>query len=432
MFRHNRPRYWVDWYDRWHLLLVVLLVLLLCWLGYLATLPAPHVSLALADPAASLVSTKPIELIGTAPANALVRVYDGDRLVGETRAASDGTFKLALTNVAPGAHTLRGVVEVDSTRIESSALQVNVSAPAVALAPTATPVPPTATTVPPTATRVPPTATAVPPTATAVPTLAPGALQRRGKDNAEMVYIPAGEFTLGEAASARTIYLDAFWMDKFEVTNAQFQQFVDATGYKTDAEKQGWGFEYTNVWQRMEGISWRAPRGAGSTIQLAFPVVLVSWNDANAYCAWAGKRLPTEAEWEKAARGSDARVFPWGNQWDGTRLNFCDSNCAYAWKDASVNDRYAEVAPVGSYAANASPYGVLDLAGNVWEWTADWFDADYPRTMPTRNPIGPTSGQLKVLRGGAWSIDAFYARATSRFAQPPDFRERSVGFRCVQ
>jgi serine/threonine-protein kinase len=434
MFRNNRPRYWVDWYDRWHLLLVVLLALLLCWLAYLATLPAPRVSLALANPTAALVSTKPIELVGTAPANTLVRVYAGDQLLGETRAASDGTFKIALTNLVPGAHTLRGVVEVNGTRVESPALPVNVSAPTVAIAPTATPVPPTATTtataVPPTATRIPPTATPVPPTP--VPTLAAGTVQRRGKDNAEMVYIPAGEFTFGDAASTRTIYLDAFWMDKVEVTNAQFQQFVDATGYKTDAEKLGWGFEYRDGWQRVEGISWRAPRGAGSTPQANLPVVVVSWNDANAYCVWAGKRLPTEAEWEKAARGTDARVFPWGNTWDGTRLNFCDANCAYTWKDANANDRFAEAAPVGSFTTSASPYGILDLAGNVWEWIADWFDADYPKTMPARNPSGPATGTLKVLRGGAWSIDAFYARTTSRFAQAPEFRERSVGFRCVQ
>lgn len=431
MFRNNRPRYWVAWYDRWHLPLIVLFVLLLCWLAYLATLPAPRVSLALADPTASLVSTKPIELIGTAPANTLVRVYAGDRLLGETRAANDGTFKIALTNLAAGTHTLRGVVEVNGARVESPTLSVNVSAPTVAIVPTATPVPPTATAtaVLPTATRVPPTSTPAPPTPTP---LVAGAIQRRGKDNAEMVYVPAGEFTFGEAVSARTIYLDAFWMDKFEVTHAQFQQFVDATGYKTEAEKQGWGFEYREGWQRVEGISWRAPRGAGSPPQANWPVVIVSWNDANAYCAWAGKRLPTEAEWEKAARGPEARLFPWGNAWDGTRLNFCDANCAYAWKDVSVNDRFAEAAPVGSFTTNASLYGILDLAGNVWEWVADWFEADYPKTMPTRNPIGPATGERKVLRGGAWSIDAFYTRTTSRFAQPPEFRERSVGFRCVQ
>jgi len=430
MFRNNRPRYWVEWYDRWHLLLLVLLVVLLCWLGYLATLPAPRVSLTLADPTASLVSTQPIELRGTAPANARVRVYDGDTLLGETGAANDGAFKLALTNLAPGAHAFRAVVEANGARVESPVLQVTVSAPTVAPAPTATRVPPTATAAPPTATRVPPTATLAPPTAT--PTLAAGALQRRGKDNAEMVYVPAGEFTFGDAPSTRTIYLDAFWMDKFEVTNAQFQQFVDATGYTTDAEKQGWGFEYLDGWKRVDGITWRAPRGATSTSAPTLPVVVVSWNDARAYCAWAGKRLPSEAEWEKAARGMDARMYPWGNQWDGTRLNFCDTNCAFAWKDAGANDRFAEAAPVGSYAANASPYGVLDLAGNVWEWIADWFDAEYPKTMPARNPTGPVSGQLKVLRGGAWSIDAFYARASSRFAQAPEFRERSVGFRCAQ
>ncbi|MEW5718990.1 MAG: SUMF1/EgtB/PvdO family nonheme iron enzyme [Chloroflexota bacterium] len=435
MFRNNRPRYWVAWYDRWHLWLILVLLLLLCWLGYLSTLPAPQVSLALADPSAILQSDKPLELIGKAPANGVVRVYDGDKALGETRADADGNFKIALTNIPTGAHALQASVEVNGARIESPALNLNVSVPVAAIAPTIAPTttpPPTATSAPPTATRVPPTATPVLPTAT--PTLAAGAVQRRGKDNAEMVYVPAGDFTFGDEKSARTLYLDAFWIDKFEVTNAQFQQFVDATGYKTDAEKQGWGFEYISMWEPVNGIFWRAPRGAGSSIadRQKQPVVLVSWNDANAYCAWAGKRLPTEAHWEKSARGTDARVYPWGNNWDGARLNFCDANCAFSWKDAGANDGNAESAPVGSYASGASPYGVLDLAGNVWEWLADWFDPDYPQTMPARNPPGPASGQFKVLRGGAWSIEQFYARTTSRFSEPVDYRERSVGVRCVQ
>ncbi len=443
MFRNNRPRYWVDWYDRWHLLLILVLLLLLCWLGYLSTLPAPQVSLALADPNATLQSDKPLELIGKAPANGVVRVYDGDKSLGETRADANGNFKIALTSIPTGAHPLKATIQVDGARIESPALNVNVSAPVAAIAPTIAPtapsIPPTATSAPPTATRVPPTATPAPPTATRVPptatsTLAAGAMQRRGKDNAEMIYIPSGEFTFGDEKSARTIYLDAFWIDKFEVTNAQFQQFVDATKYTTDAEKQGWGFEHNNKWEQVNGISWRAPRGAGSSIadRQKQPVVLVSWNDANAYCAWADKHLPTEAQWEKAARGTDARIFPWGNTWDGARLNFCDTNCQYSWKDASANDGNAENAPGGSYASGASPFGVLDLAGNAWEWSADWFDLDYPKTMPARNPTGPAAGQLKVLRGGAWSIEQFYARTTSRFSEPVDYRERSVGMRCVQ
>ena len=447
MFHNNRPRYWVDWYDRWHLPLILLLALLLCWLGYLSTLPAPQVSLALADPTALLQSNKPIELTGAAPANSLIRVYEGNTLAGETRADSTGKFRIALANIASGAHAFLAIAEVNGARIESPALNVSVSAPAVAQAPTATPGPPTATRIPPTATPVPPTATNIPPTATpapptatrvpptatpapptAAPTLAVGAVQRRGKDNAEMVYVPAGEFTFGDEKSARTIYLDAFWIDKTEVTNAQFQQLVDATGYKTDAEKQGWGFEYTNRWEQVNGITWRALGGAASSAadRQKQPVTLVSWNDAAAFCTWADKRLPTEAQWEKAARGTEARLFPWGNNWDGTRLNFCDVNCTFGWKDASANDRNAESAPVGSYAAGASPYGILDLAGNALEWVADWFDLDYPKTMPARNPTGPASGQLRVLRGGAWSIDQSYARTTSRFAHVPEYRERSV------
>ncbi len=433
MFKDNHPRYWVPWYDRWHLLLLLVLLLLLCLVSYYAlTTPPPQVTLG--APVGALQADRPIVLKGQAPADSVVRLYDGDNLLGETRADSQGNYAFTATNLGAGAHSLRAAAEVNGARIESPALAVTVAAAVAAVRPTAPPTiapPATTTPAPPTATAVPTTATSAPPPAT--PTLAAGAVQRRGKDNAEMVYVPAGEFAMGDPT--RTVYLDPFWMDKTEVTNEQFQQFVDATGFKSDAEKLGFGYEFSNgKWDTLAGIYWRAPRGAGSTIadKLKQPVVVATWSDATAYCTWAGKRLPTDAEWEKTARGTDGRVYPWGNTWDGTKLNFCDSNCAFTWKDASANDGNAENAPVGSYAQGASPFGALDMAGNVWEWAADWYDPSYYAAVPTRNPTGPANGQFRVLRGGAWSIDASYARTTARFYAPPDFRQRSLGLRCAQ
>jgi formylglycine-generating enzyme required for sulfatase activity len=279
-----------------------------------------------------------------------------------------------------------------------------------------------------------------------------------GKDGAEMVLVPAGEFMMGSAPDDITsllrrhpkangailkdelpkhrVFLEAFYIDKYEVTNARFQQFVQATGYRTQAERNGGGKIRTGAktWADVPDATWRAPRGQGSSIAglEAHPVVQVSWHDAKAYCTWAGKRLPTEAEWEKAARGTAGRLYPWCSEFDGTKANFCDRNCPFEWKDASVDDGYRSTAPVGSYEAGKSPYGVYDMAGNVWEWVADWYDAKYYQRSPARNPQGPTSGTQVTLRGGSWLYTAPDFRTTERAGVPPDRRNENIGLRCVQ
>jgi formylglycine-generating enzyme required for sulfatase activity len=279
-----------------------------------------------------------------------------------------------------------------------------------------------------------------------------------GKDGAEMVLVPAGEFVMGSSPDDITgllrrhpkansvilrdespkhrVFLDAFYIDKYEVTNAHFQQFVQATGYRTQAEKDGGGKIRTGAktWADLPDATWRSPQGKGSSITglEAHPVVQVSWNDARAYCTWAGKRLPTEAEWEKAARGTDGRLYPWGNELDGPRANFCDRNCPFEWKDAAVDDGARSTTPVGSYEAGRSPYGAYDMAGNVWEWVADRYSAQYYRRSPARNPRGPTSGTQVVLRSGSWLYTAPDFRTTERAGVPPDRRNENIGLRCVQ
>jgi len=226
--------------------------------------------------------------------------------------------------------------------------------------------------------------------------------QRPGGDGAEMVSIPAGEFLMGSEdsdASAdekprRRVYLDAYQIDKYEVTNALYKRFTDATG-------------------RAAPSYWNDSKFNGSNQ----PVVGVDWNDATAYCQWAGKRLPTEAEWEKSARGTDGRKYPWGEQWDVSRAN-------------SNESKIGKTVAVGSYPGGVSPYGVHDMAGNVWEWVTDWYDATYYQRAPSRNPKGPDSGPGRVLRGGSWLLAPWTLRSSGRSAYFPSDRDFTIGFRC--
>ncbi|RMD96907.1 MAG: TIR domain-containing protein [Bacteroidetes bacterium] len=266
----------------------------------------------------------------------------------------------------------------------------------------------------------------------------------RPADGMVMVYVPGGTFMMGSDDSdedadsdekpQHEVTLDSFWIDQTEVTNAQFADFVAATSYQTTAEEEGSGYIYTGSdWKLIEGADWQHPQGPGSDLSGLdeHPVVLVSWDDAEAYCAWAGAQLPTEAQWEYAARGDDGRIYPWGNKFDGSRVNYCDTNCTYDWRDANQNDGYATIAPVGSFSpAGDSWVDAADMAGNVWEWTADWY-GDYPDS-PQTNPTGPATGTFRVLRGGSWFNFRRYLRAASRYVVNPVVRIYSVvGFRCV-
>jgi formylglycine-generating enzyme required for sulfatase activity len=271
--------------------------------------------------------------------------------------------------------------------------------------PTYTPVPPTPTPEP-TATPVPTkegvteevsTPTPVPPTATPPPPPA--------KVEVPMIAIPAGEFTMGSDREVErpphTVSIAAFEIDMFEVTNEQFEKFVAATGYVTDAEKAG-------------ETSWQYYAKDKSN----HPVVKVSWNDAKAFCEWADKRLPTEAEWEKAARGTDGRVYPWGNEWDETKANT---------KEAG----YRGTTIAGSFPDGASPYGVMDMAGNVAEWTSDWFQP-YPGYPGGDSEAQYFGEKYRVIRGGGWFSDKELVRATERSASSETLANDDVGFRCAR
>jgi len=235
-----------------------------------------------------------------------------------------------------------------------------------------------------------------------------------------MVHVPAGEFIMGndrgnpDERPQRRVHLDAFEINKYEVTNVQYRRFIQATGREAP---QIWPGRYVQFTDSRISLDWQDRAYAAG--QATYPVVMVNWEDANAYCAWAGKRLPTEAEWEKAARGTDGRTYPWGNTWDASKANTRETGIEHPQ-------------PVGSYTAGASPYGALDMVGNVWEWVADWYGRDYYSQAPDRNPPGPSVGWGSVQRGGSWYSPRPHVSTTFRnmtHCYAPNYR---VGFRCAR
>ena len=279
-----------------------------------------------------------------------------------------------------------------------------------------------------------------------------------------MIKLPGGKFLMGTndeegfpkdgEGPVREITLDPFYIDETTVTNFQFAEFIKATGYITEAEHYGWSFVFygllseedqkrdyqvaapTPWWYAVPRAQWNHPEGKDSHVneRKDHPVVHVSWHDAQAYCQWIGKRLPTEAEWEYAARGGLVqKKFPWGNDltpggehhcniWQG---NFPDYN--------SLEDGFLGTAPAKSFKPN--DFGLYNMAGNVWEWCNDWFSNDFHKTVPRKNPAGPQHGESKVMRGGSFLCHHSYCnryRVAARSSNTTDSSTSNLGFRCVQ
>lgn len=284
-----------------------------------------------------------------------------------------------------------------------------------------------------------PAATPVP--AYVEPTMPPaqgilGDTWTRPSDDMVMVAVPGGTFPMGSSqeeidaalemcqrnsgsgkclrgwfeneSPQHMVTVDTYWIDRTEVTKAQYRRCVesghcDAVDCESDFD----------------------PKRDDQ------PVACVDWSHAQGYCEWAGARLPTEAEWEYAARGPEGKLFPWGDSFDPARLNYCDANCTYEWRDAGHDDGYNRTAPVGSYESGASWCGALDMAGNIWEWVQDWWAEDYYARSPAANPQGPETGTLRVARGASWFDEPYKDVSFRAPLTPSSYRMHWVGIRCA-
>jgi formylglycine-generating enzyme len=290
----------------------------------------------------------------------------------------------------------------------------------------------------------------------------PRPARARVRPDHDMVRLPGGAFVMGSDAGegfpgdgeapAHKVRLSPYAIDACAVTNEQFAAFVDATGYVTDAERYGWSFVFHLLlpddfpptravacapwWRQVEGAWWKHPEGPQSAIadRLDHPVVHVSWNDAAAYARWAGLRLPTEAEWEHAARGGLAGArYAWGDE-----LTPDGEHCCNIWQGTfptanSCDDGYLATAPARSFAANG--HGLYNTAGNVWEWCGDWFSPTYYQSARRTDPKGPVSGTQRVIRGGSYLCHASYCnryRVAARSQNEPAASTGHMGFRCAR
>lgn len=284
--------------------------------------------------------------------------------------------------------------------------------------PTHTPQPPTNT---PSASHTPrPTST---PTATLDPNVPPPNPKQsdewtRPKDGMVLVYVPAGTFTMGSETGdsdeqpEHQVMLDGFWIDKTEVTEAQFTAFLNDEGNQTEEGVTWYDNDDFNARIDLSGENWVVQSGF-----VDHPAIEMSWYGAQAYCEWVGGQLPSEAQWEYAARGSESFTYPWGI---GQPSRF----------SANYNNNVRGTVPVGSYQSR-SWVGAFDMAGNVWEWVNDWYDGNYYANSPSENPMGPESGTSRVLRGGSWFFGETFLRSANRAFSPPSTADELYGFRCI-
>lgn len=279
-----------------------------------------------------------------------------------------------------------------------------------------------------------------------------------------MIDLPGGTFLMGtdyvEAFAndgegpVRAVTLNPFRIDRFPVTNARFGRFIEETDYRTEAEHFGWSFVFwahiprsrvnelvedtvaaAPWWCKVRGAAWVSPEGPGSSIhgREQHPVVHVSWNDAQAYCRWSGQRLPTEAEWEYAARGGlEQKLYPWGDQLRPKGEHRCNIWQGEFPGHDSAEDGYAGTCPVDAFPTNG--YGVYSITGNTWEWCADWFDPAFHAAADRTNPQGPPAGGARVMKGGSFLCHKSYCnryRVAARSSNTPDSSTANIGFRCA-